>query len=86
MSFHAGASGGQDGLRLGNLRSLVSHGSAETGSRLLSALTDMVNAMLRSEVPQLTVPILYSCNECVIRKKKVASGKLLLEAQSGECQ
>ena len=51
LSFHAGTSGGPDGLRLGHLRSLVAHGSAEAGSRLLSALTDLVNVMLRDEVP-----------------------------------
>ena len=65
MSFHAGASGGPDGLLPGYLRSLVAHCSAEAGSRVLSALTDLVNVMLRGEVPQLSVPILYS----TIRKK-----------------
>ena len=69
MSFHAGASGGPDGLRPGHLRSLVAHGSAEVGSRLLSALTDLVNVMLRGEVPQFAVPILYGANECAIKKK-----------------
>ena len=51
LSFRAGAYGGPDGLRPGHLRSLVAHGSAEAGSRLLSALTDLVNVMLRVEVP-----------------------------------
>ena len=69
MSFRAGASGGPDGLRPGHLRSLVAHGSAEAGARLLSTLTDLVNVMLRGEVPQFTVPILYGANECAIRKK-----------------
>ena len=69
LSFQAGASGGRDGLRPGHLRSLVAHGSAEAGSRLLSALTDLVNFMLRGEVPQFAVPILYGAHECAIRKK-----------------
>ena len=71
MSFRAGASGGPDGLRPGHLRSLVAHGSAEAGSRLLSTLTDLVNVMLRGEVPlpQFAVPVLYRANECAIRKK-----------------
>ena len=69
MSFRAGASGGPDGLRPGHLRSLVAHGSAEAGSRLLSTLTDLVNVMLRGEVPQFAVPVLYGANECAIRKK-----------------
>ena len=67
--FRAGASGGADGLRPGHLRSLVAHGSAEAGSRLLFTLTDLVNVMLRGEVPQFAVPILYGANECAIRKK-----------------
>ena len=70
MSFRAGASGGPDGLRPGHLRSLVAHGSAEAGSRLLSTLTDLVNVMLRGEVPQFAVPVLYGANECAIRKKE----------------
>ena len=70
LSFHAGASAGPDGLRPGHLRSLVTHGSAEAGSRLLSALTDLVNVMLRGEVPQFAVPVIYGANECAIRKKR----------------
>ena len=69
LSFHAGASGGPDGLRPGHLRSLLAHGSAEAESRLLPALTDLVNVMLRGEVPQFAVPVLYGANECAIRKK-----------------
>ena len=68
-SFHTGASGRPDGLRPHHLRSLVAHGSAEAGSRLLSDLTDLVNVMLRGEVPQFAVPVLYGANECAIRKK-----------------
>ena len=60
LSFHAGASGGPHGLRPGHFRSLVAHGSAEAGSRLLSALTDLANVMLRGEVPQFEVPVLYT--------------------------
>ena len=62
MSFHAGASGGPDGLCPGHLRSLVAHGSAEAGPRLLSALTNLANVMLRGEVPQFAVPVLYGAN------------------------
>ena len=69
MSFHAGASGGPDGLPPCHLRSLVAHDSADAGSRLLSASTDLVNVMLRGEVPQFAVPVLYGANECAIRKK-----------------
>ena len=68
MSFRAGASGGPDGLHPGHLRSLVANGSAEAVSPLLSALTDLANVMLRGEVPQFAVPILYGANECAIRK------------------
>ena len=79
MSFRAGASGGPNGLCPGHLRSLVVHGSAEAGSCLLSALTDLVNVMLKGKVPQFAVPILYGANECAIRKKMVTSGQLLLK-------
>ena len=68
LSFHAGTSGGPDGLRPRHLRSLVAHGSAETGSRLLSALTDLVNVMLRGVVSQFAVLILYGANE--LKKKR----------------
>ena len=70
MSFRAGALGGPDGLRHGHLRSLMANGSAEAGSRLLSTLTDLVNVMLRGEVPQFAVPILYGANECAIKEKR----------------
>ena len=69
MSFPAGASGGPDSLQPGHLRSGLAHGSAEAGSPLLSALTDLVNAMLRGEVPRFAVPILCGANECSTRKK-----------------
>ena len=65
LSFHAGASGAPDGLRLVHLRSLVAHGSVEAGSRLSSALTDLV--MLRDDA----VFILYGANEGATRKKKM---------------
>ena len=65
--FRAGASCGPDGLRPDHVRSLVAHGSAEAGSHLL--LTHLMNVMLRGEVPQFAVPILYGANECAIRKK-----------------
>ena len=91
MSFHAGASGGPDGLHPGHLCSLVTHVSVEAGSRLLSALTDLVNVMLRGEIPQFAVPIHYGANECAIRKKdggirptavgSTSNCLLLLEAQ-----
>ena len=68
LSLHAGASRGPDGLRPGHIRSLVAHGSEEAGSRLVSALTDLVNVMLRGEIPLFAVPILYGANQCVIRK------------------
>ena len=70
------------------------HGSAEAGSRLLSTLTDLVNVMLRGEVPlpQFAVPVLYRANECAIRKKDggirpIAVGSSLrrLSVKVGSC-
>ena len=81
ISFDAEASGLSDGLRPGHLRSLVAYGSADAGSRFLSALTDLVKVKLRGEVPQFALLILYKgANECGI-KKMVTSGQMLLEAQ-----
>ena len=34
-----------------------------------SALTDLVNVMVRSKIPQFAVSVLYGANECVIRKR-----------------
>ena len=70
MSFHAGASGVPDALRPAHLRSLVARGSVEAGSSLLSVLNNLVSVMMRDEVPQFVVPILYGANECDIRKKE----------------
>ena len=70
LSFRVGSSGGPDGLRPGHLRSLIGHGSAEAGSRLLSALTELVNVMLRGEVPNFVVPVLYGANVCGLQKRE----------------
>lgn len=69
LSFRAGSSGGPDGLRPGHLRSLIGHGAAEAGSRLLTALTDLVNIILRGGVPNFAVPILFGATICALQKK-----------------
>ena len=66
MSFYAWASAGPDHL---HFRSLMAHGLDEAGSHLLSALTDLVNVMLRREVKEFSVPILYGENECGMKKR-----------------
>ena len=38
------------------------------GSRLLRALTEFVNVMLRGEVPNFAVSILYGANVCGLQK------------------
>ena len=58
----------------GHLRSLVAHGSAEAGSTILSALIDLANFMLRGEILQFAVPILYAADECGTKKKMGAFG------------
>ena len=60
---------GQMASAMATFVSLVAHGSAEAGSRLQSALTDLVNIMLRGEVSKFDDPMLYGANECAIRKK-----------------
>lgn len=69
LSFRVGSSGGPDGLRPSHLRSLIGHGSAEAGKRLLGALTELVNVMLRGEVPNFAAPILFGATICAIQKK-----------------
>ena len=69
LSFRAGSSGGPDGIRPGHLRTLIGHGAAEAGSRLLSTLTDFVNMLLRGEVPNFAAPVLFGANICAIQKK-----------------
>ena len=76
LSFRVGSYCGLDGLRSGHLRSLIGHGSAEAGSRLLSALTELVNVMLRGEVPNFAVSILFGAN-VAYRKMTVVFGQLL---------
>ena len=71
-NLHAGASSGPDGLCPGHLCSLVGRWpmvQRKQDHAFPSALTDLVNVMLRGEVPQFAVPVLYSANECAIRKK-----------------
>lgn len=68
-SFRAWSSGGPDGLRPGHLRSLIGFSSAETGARLLTALIEFVNVMLRGEIPEFAIPALFGTNLCGIQKK-----------------
>ena len=68
-SFRPGSAGGPDGLRPGHLKSLVGHASAEAGPRLLSALTDLVNLILRGEVPAFVLSTFYGATLCALEKK-----------------
>lgn len=69
LSFKVGSSGGPDGLRPGHIRSLIGHGAAEAGTRLLTTLTEFVNVMLRGEVPNFAVPLLFGASICALQKK-----------------
>ena len=68
-SFRPGSAGGPDGLRPGHLKTLLSHSSAEAGVRLLTTLTDFVNAILKGEVPDFAVSTFYGATLCALTKK-----------------
>ena len=68
-SFRPGSAGGPDGLRPGHLRVLLGRASAEAGTRLLTALTSLVNVILKGEVPNFAVPIFYGASLCALAKK-----------------
>ena len=68
-SFQPGSAGGPDGLRPSHLKSLIGHAAAEAGVRLLGALTEFVNAVLRGEVPHFAVSSFFGASLCALTKK-----------------
>ena len=68
-SFHPGSAGGPDGLRPGHLVALTGRASAEAGTRLLTALTDLINVALKGEVPDFATSTFYGANLCALTKR-----------------
>ena len=68
-SFRPGSAGGPDGLRPGHLVALTGRASAEAGTRLLTALTDLINVALKGEVPEFATSTFYGANLCALTKR-----------------
>lgn len=68
-SFRPGSAGGPDGLRPSHLSALISRKSAEAGARLLTSLTELVNLVLRGEVPEFARNVFYGATLCALGKK-----------------
>ena len=64
-----GSSAGLDGIRPLHLRQLVSREAAESGRRLLIALTNLTNRVLAGQVPKCGRDALFGASLCALRKK-----------------
>ena len=62
MSFPGGSAGGSDLLLPQHLKDLISKSSGDGGTQLLSSITGLCNKMLRGEVPEQIIPILYGAS------------------------
>ena len=67
-SFNPGASAGLDGLRPAHLKDLVGHSAGEAGARLIKALTQLVNLVLRGQVPAPARAAFYAASLIALRK------------------
>ena len=70
MSFPNGSAGGPDGLRPQHLKDLIGPAAIVGGPLLLSALTSLVNLMLRGETPVPIRPFLFGAKLVALRKKQ----------------
>lgn len=69
VAMPTGSSGGLDGIRPIHLRQLVSREAAESGRRLLTALTALTNTFLAGQLPECGRDALYGASLCALRKK-----------------
>jgi hypothetical protein len=67
LSFPAGSSGGPDGFRPQHLVELIK--CPVSGSELLTALTSLVNCLLRGNCPDSVVAVLFGATLIALRKK-----------------
>ena len=63
-----GSSGGTDGLRPIIMQQLLSTATVECGSRLLSALTKLINKILAGKMPDYAIPSLFGASLCTFQK------------------
>ena len=67
-SFRPGSAGGPDDLRPEYLVALTGRASSEAGTRLLTALTDLINVALKGEVPEFATSTFYGAKLCALTK------------------
>ena len=56
-------------MRPGHLVALIGRASAEAGTRLLTALTDLINVAWKGEVPDFATSTFYGANLCALTKR-----------------
>jgi hypothetical protein len=66
-SFPAGSSGGPDGIRPQHLRDLISN--KETGQSLVTALTGLMNILMKGQCPPSVTPVLFGGRLMALSKK-----------------
>ena len=68
-SFSGGCCGGIDGLRPAHLLDLVAVSTAEAGLHLRRSITNLTNKILRVDVSDYAVKLLFSSNLTALKKK-----------------
>ena len=69
FSMQQGSGAGLDGMRPLHLQNMLGGETVESGRRLLSALTDLVNLILAGNVPSIACGALYGASLCALTKK-----------------
>ena len=69
LHMRKGSGSGLDGLRPLHLQHMLGRETAESGRRLLSALTSLVNIILSGNVPSYACGALYGASLCALNKK-----------------
>ena len=74
-SFSGGCCGGFDGLRPAHLLDRVAVSTAEAGLHLRRSITNLTNKILRGDVSDYAVKLLFSSNLTALKKKDGASDR-----------
>jgi len=75
-SFPAGSAGGLDGLLPQILKDLLAPNLGEAASKLLAAIRDLANLVLREEVPTAIIPNLFGASLTALQKSQEEFGQL----------
>ena len=68
-SFPPGSAGGPDGLKPIHIKDMVSRSSGDAGGNLLTAITALVNQIIKGSVCTQALPILFGASLCALEKK-----------------